>query len=70
MSDKARYFEFVRQYPQRFVNEPGGIEILLDPDLIAQAEHAVAEQLHRAGVACRMGRCRRGVSRSVFAHFA
>ncbi len=50
MSDKARYFEFVQRYPHRFTNVPGGIEILLDPDLIAQAEAAVAARLVARGL--------------------
>ena len=50
MSDKKRYFELVAQYPQRFVNVPGGIDILLDPVLIAQAEAQVAQQLIARGL--------------------
>lgn len=50
MSDKALYFDFVQRYPQRFVNVPGGIEILLEPDQIAQAEAAVAQRLVARGM--------------------
>jgi ADP-ribose pyrophosphatase len=50
MSDKARYFEFVQSYPERFANVPGGIEILLDPEEIVQAEAAVAQRLIARGL--------------------
>lgn len=50
MTDKGRYFEYVRKYPQRFVNVPGGIEILLDPVEIARAEAAVAARLVAQGL--------------------
>jgi ADP-ribose pyrophosphatase len=50
MADLQRYFDFVRRYPQRFTNDPDGIEILLDPEQIAEAEHAVEEKLQRAGL--------------------
>jgi ADP-ribose pyrophosphatase len=50
MSDKARYFDLVKRYPDRFTNVQGGIEILLDPAAITQVEQIVAARLVQQGL--------------------
>jgi ADP-ribose pyrophosphatase len=49
MADLERYLALARAYPQRFANQPGGIDILLDPVAIQQAQDTIAQQLSLSG---------------------